>query len=293
MVSKVGMIGIGIMGGAFSGHLLKAGFTVTGYEPDAERLKAFTDAGGVAAASPADVVAASEITISSLPTMPALHDVAANIAANPSLYKDAGAIVMETSTMPVEDKQQAHDVLAAAGVTLLDCPVSGTGLQARNKDLGVYLSGDEDAATKCVPIVEAISKVHRYVGPFGHGSKMKYIANCLVAIHTAGAAEAMNMGVRGGLPADLIYDVITETSPAATSPMFNVRGKLMKDGSYPAQMPLYNWKKDTTVIGDFGKSVGATMPLFDAAVKLYDEARETHNEDDIAAIYTVYEKTNN
>ncbi|MCZ6764479.1 MAG: NAD-binding protein, partial [Alphaproteobacteria bacterium] len=180
--------------------------------------------------------------------------------------------------------------LAATGVTLLDCPVSGTGLQARHKDLGVYLSGDEAAAKTCVPIVEAISKAHRYVGPFGNGSKMKYVANTLVAIHTAAAAEALAMGVKGGLEAELIYDVISNISPAATSPMFDVRGKLMVAHDFPAQMPLYNWKKDTTVISDFGRSVGAAMPLFNTAVELYDQARETHENDDIAAVYTVLEK---
>lgn len=283
MAGTVGIIGIGIMGSAFAGHLIDAGFTVTGYEPDTEKMADFVARGGIGVGSPAEVVAASEVSITSLPTMPALHDVAANIAADPT----AGAVVMETSTMPIEDKQRAHDVLAGVGVTLLDCPVSGTGKQARDGDLGVYLSGDEVAHLKCIAVVEAISKVHRYVGPFGNGSKMKYIANTLVAIHTAATAEAIALGVKAGLTAEMVYDVISNTSPAATSSMFKLRGQLMVDGEFPAQMPLAMWQKDTNVIGAFGKSVGANMPLFETAVGLYDRARETHPQDDIAAVYTV------
>lgn len=285
MVKRVGMIGIGAMGSAFSGHLLKSGFTVTGYEPDPGKRAKFEAVGGIGAASPADVVAASEVTITSLPTMQALHDVAADIAARPT----PGAVIMETSTMPLEDKHKMHDTLAAVGVTLLDCPVSGTAKQARDKDLGVYLSGDEAAHKTCIPVVEAVSRAHRYVGPFGNGSKMKYVANCLVAVHTAAAAEAIAMGIKGGLDAKLIYDVISETSPAASSAMFKLRGALMVDGSYPAQMPLALFKKDTTIIGDFGRSVGAKMPLFDQAETLYASAREDHPDEDIAAVFTVLE----
>ncbi len=283
MVERVGMIGIGAMGSAFSGHLLKSGFTVTGYEPDSGKRDEFREAGGIAVGSPAQVVAASDVTITSLPTMQALHDVAADIAANPT----QGAVIMETSTMPLEDKQKMHDTLASVGVTLLDCPVSGTAKQARDKDLGVYLSGDETAHKTCIQVVEAISRAHRYVGPFGNGSKMKYVANCLVAIHTAAAAEAIAMGVKGGLDAGLIHDVISNTSPAASSAMFKLRGELMVDGDFPAQMPLALFKKDTTVIGGFGRSVGAKMPLFDQAEALYAAARENHPDEDIAAVYTV------
>ena len=288
MANTVGIVGIGIMGSAFAGHLIDAGFTVTGYEPDAAKLTDFVKRGGCQASSPADVVAASEVTITSLPTMPALHDVAANIAANPT----QGAVVMETSTMPIEDKQRAHDLLATAGVILLDCPVSGTGLQARNKDLGVYLSGDEDAHKKCIRVVEAISKVHRYVGAFGNGSKMKYIANTLVAIHSAAAAEAIALGVKGGLDAQDVYDTITLTSPAASSRMFELRGKLMVAGDFPAQMPLRMFKKDTTVIGDYANAVGARMPLFETASALYDEARELYPEEDLSAVYKVLDTGN-
>jgi 3-hydroxyisobutyrate dehydrogenase-like beta-hydroxyacid dehydrogenase len=215
--------------------------------------------------------------------MAALHDVAANIAASPT----PNAIVMETSTMPLEDKIKMHDTLAAAGVTLLDCPVSGTSVQALAKELGVYLSGDEAAAKACEPVAEAIGKAFRYVGEFGNGSKMKFVANCLVAVHTAAAAEAMAMGVKGGLDAELIYDVITNTSPAASSAMFGLRGKLMVEDNYPSQMPLHLFKKDTTVIGDFGKSVGAEMPLFAQAEALYARARKGHPDEDIAAVFTV------
>jgi len=187
-VSKhIGVVGLGIMGSAISGNFLKAGYAVTGYDITAERRDELAGKGGAVAGSPGEVAARADIVLTSLPSSAALDQV---VSADDGIAAAANgaAPVMECSTLPIEDKLRNRDKLAAVGVTLLDTPLSGTGAQAVNKDLAVYLSGDEGAANACVEIVEGFARAHYYVGEFGNGSKMKYVANHLVAIHNIAAA---------------------------------------------------------------------------------------------------------
>jgi putative dehydrogenase len=192
--NNVGIIGLGIMGSAMSANLVKAGFEVLGYDPVAARRTALKRAGGRTARSGRDLAARMPVIITSLPSADALASVSAEIAA----ARRRGQIVIETSTLPLEVKDAARKRLAAAGVTLLDCPLSGTGAQARVRDLVVLASGDRAAYKKCVPVFEGFARAHFHIGRFGDGSKMKFIANHLVAIHNVAAAEAMVLGIRPG-----------------------------------------------------------------------------------------------
>src|SRR3989440_10992116 len=197
----VGMIGLGIMGSAMSFNLGRTGFRVAGYDVAPRQRAAHARAGGIAARSARDVARRSNIIITSLPSARALAEVAAEIAASAA----RGAIVIETSTLPIAVKEAAREVLAKRGVILLDCPLSGTGAQARVKDLLIYVSGDRAACRRTVPVLEGFTSANYYVGPFGNGSKMKFVANLLVAIHNVAAAEAMVLGMKAGLgPAQVL-----------------------------------------------------------------------------------------
>ena len=153
---NVGVIGLGIMGSAMSANLVKAGFSVHGYDVVPAQRKALIESGGHAAGSAAEVAGKAAVVISSLPSAAALHEVAAQI--------DAQCIVVETSTLPIEDKIRARDALAKKAITLLDCPLSGTGAQARTKDLTVYGSGDEAAFNTARPVLEGFARAHYYLG---------------------------------------------------------------------------------------------------------------------------------
>src|SRR5262249_16546624 len=151
--------------------------------------------GGVAAKSPRDVAKRADIVITSLPSAGALAAVAAELAESAK----RGTVVVETSTLPIEGKSAGRDVLAKGGVTLVDCPPSGTGAQGRAKDLLIYVSGERAAYAKIAPVLPGFTSAAYYVGPFGDGSKMKFVANLLVAIHNVAAAEAMVLGMKAGL----------------------------------------------------------------------------------------------
>jgi len=265
--NNVGVIGLGIMGSAMSANLVKAGFEVLGFDPVAARRAAFKRAGGRPARSGRDVAARSPVIITSLPSADALASVSADIAA----ARRRGQIVIETSTLPLDVKEAARKHLAAAGVTLLDCPLSGTGAQARVKDLVVFASGDRAAYKKCVPVFEGFARMHFHIGPFGDGSKMKFIANHLVAIHNVAAAEAMVLGIKAGLDPALVLKVVS--SGAGSSRMLEVRGPMMVKGDYSdATMKVSVWQKDMKIIGEYARAIDCPTPLFLASAPFYTAA---------------------
>src|SRR5258708_15225072 len=198
---QVGVIGLGIMGSAMSANLVGAGFVVRGYDVLARRRSGFSKAGGHAKRSVRDLAKRAAIVITSLPSSAALLEVVAELAG----AHRSGQIVIETSTLPIAIKEQARKLLAARGITLLDCPLSGTGAQARVKDLAVYASGMRSAYRRCIAIFEGFARTHYFLGPFGAGSKMKFLANLLLAIHNVSAAEALVPRLTAGLdPATMV-----------------------------------------------------------------------------------------
>ncbi len=194
--------------------------------------------------------------------------------------------MIETSTLPIAAKEQARRRLAARGTILLDCPLSGTGSQARAKDLVVYASGDRRAYRRVAPIFNAIARAHYYVGPFGAGSKMKFVANLLVAIHNVAAAEAIVLAMKAGLDPAMVVKVIGDG--AGSSRMFQVRGPMMATGDYRnALMKLDIWQKDMTIIADFAREVGCPTTLFAATAPIYTAATKAGGGRDTAAVYEV------
>ena len=263
----VGMIGLGIMGSAMSYNLIRAGVRVVGFDVAPSARAGHKRAGGIAAMSPRDVARRADIVITSLPSERALAEVAAELAKSAK----RGTVVVETSTLPIEVKTAARDVLAKRGVTLLDCPLSGTGAQARAKDLLIYVSGERAAYTKIAPVLPGFTSAAYYVGPFGDGSRMKFVANLLVAIHNVAAAEAMVLGMKAGLDPAMILKVVA--GGAGGSRMFQVRGPMMVKGDYSeATMKNEVWQKDMTIIGDFARELDCPTPLFAASAPIYNAA---------------------
>jgi putative dehydrogenase len=268
MSSKsVGMVGLGIMGSAMSSNLIKAGFKVVGLDIAEGCQRDHKKAGGSLATHAGAMGENCTATVTSLPSAEALLETAAAIARSPRHLR----IVIEASTLPIPVKEEARQKLAACGVTLLDCPLSGTGAQARAKDLIVYASGDAKAYKSIAPILEGFARAHYYVGEFGAGSKMKFVANLLVAIHNIAAAEAMVLAMKSGLDPSTVLKVITDG--AGSSRMLEVRGPMMVKNDYSeATMKVQVWQKDMTIIGDFARKLECPTPLFSATTPIYTAA---------------------
>ena len=282
-MTAVGVVGLGIMGSAMSVHLLERGFDVVGFDVDADRVQELRRAGGTAARSAQEVAERSEVVLTSLPGGEAARQVCAALAHG---GRDR-LVVAETSTLPHEVKEECRQLLAAAGAVLLDCPLSGTGAQARERDVVVYGSGDPEAFERARPVLEAFARSVRHLGPFGRGSTMKLVANLLVAVHNAATAEAFALGEAAGLDPRQIYDTIRDG--AGNSVIFEKRGRLMVERAYvPATAKISMFVKDVGLITEYAARLGLEAPMVEATQALYDRAvRQGLADADAAALLEV------
>ncbi len=280
----VAIIGLGIMGSAYATHLIAAGETVCGTDPsDAARAR-LADLGGTPQDAPGDWLSACDLVILALASPAVLRQVAGTLAER--LRPDQ--VVMDTGTFALADKEAARDILAAAGIEMLDCTVSGTGAQAAVGDLVMMASGPEKAMALARPYMAHFTRKVIDAGPFGGGSRLKYVANHIVAIHNTAAAEALNYGVAMGLDKQVVYDLLS--TGAGQSRMLDLRMPLMIQGDYdPPTASLKMFEKDLSVIGDDIARLGVPVPLFDVCVEMYRKASATLPEShDTAAVYEIY-----
>jgi 3-hydroxyisobutyrate dehydrogenase-like beta-hydroxyacid dehydrogenase len=275
------------MGSAIAQHLLAGGCAVLGYDVDDARLQELERIGGVALSSVREAPERADVVVTSLPGSQAALDVCRDLAAGAR----AGLVVVETSTLPHQVKNECRELLRPAQAELLDCPLSGTGAQARTRDVVVYGSGDEAAFERVRPLLQMFSRSVRHLGAFGSGSTMKLVANLLVAVHNAATAEAFALGEAAGLDPQQIYDTIRDG--AGNSVIFEKRGQLMVDRAYhPATAKISMFVKDTALIAEFADRLGLDLPVLDATRPLYDRAVAAGLADaDAAALLETMENT--
>src|ERR1700686_4971990 len=258
MDKTVGIIGLGIMGGAIARNLVERGWHVIGFDTDASRCAELAKAHVEIAGDIAQVARDAPIIMTSLPTPAAVEDVARKIAGcgRPS------HIVVELSTLSIADKLRFEAILKKAGHIALDCPLSGTGAQAKVRDLVVYASGDSNA-----------------------------IAHCMNLFSDFAAAEAMILAQRAGLDPKMVVDMVGPG--AGGSRMFQMRAPMMVEGVYePATMKVTTWKKDMAIIAEFADEVGCATPLFTLTQPVYAEAMAMGlGDQDTAAVFEGWKKS--
>jgi putative dehydrogenase len=286
-METVGMIGLGIMGGAIARNLVERGWRVIGFDTDAARCAELALANVMIADNAGWVARDAPIIMTSLPNPAAVENVAQAIA-------DSGQpprIVIELSTLTIADKLRFERTLKQAGHIALDCPLSGTGAQAKMRDLVVYASGDSDAIARCAGLFADFAKQSADLGAFGNGSRMKFIANHLVAIHNVATAEAMILAERAGLDPKTVVEMVGPG--AGGSRMFQMRAPMMVEGVYePATMKVSTWKKDMAIIAEFAEDIGCATPLFTLTQPVYTEAMAMGlGDQDTAAVFEVLKKT--
>jgi putative dehydrogenase len=267
MTGTVGIVGLGIMGRAMARNLVAGGWRVIGFDIERTRCAELAAEGIEIAESIAGVARGAQSVLTSLPSPEAVAVAAREIAA-------AGLdrrVVIEASTLALDDKLAFQATLREAGHVALDCPLSGTGAQAKTKDLVVYASGDTAAIEAQRPLFAGFARATHDVGAFGNGTRMKLVANLLVAIHNVASAEAMVLGIKAGLDPHQVVELIG--AGAATSRIFELRAPMMADDRYePATMRVGTWQKDMAIIGAFAQKLGAPTPLFCATEPIYAAA---------------------
>jgi L-threonate 2-dehydrogenase len=282
----VGVIGLGIMGGAFAKNLVAAGWRVFGYDISPARQQEARRVSVEVMRNAAEVAAAVPIVLTSLPKPKALMETVQKIAA----AKLGKKVLVEMSTFTISDKEKAARVAQKAGHVMIDCPVSGTGSQAKNRDLVFYASGDAGTIVKLRPVLTAFGRQAFNVGAFGNGSRMKYVANLLVAINNVASAEAMVLGMKAGLDPRMIVDLVT--AGAGNSRVFELRAPMMAKGRYDdVTMKISVWDKDMQVIGDYARKIRVPTPIFNATKGIYLKAmKDGLGGQDTAAVCAVLEK---
>src|SRR3982074_3077820 len=287
MTKTVGIVGLGIMGGAIARNLVERGWRVVGFDTDAARCAELAPVGVTIAGDVAAVARDAPVIMTSLPTPAAV----AVVAQAPANSGQPPRIVVELSTLTIADKLRFEAILKKAGHIALDCPLSGTGAQAKDRDLIVYASGDHNAIAQCTDLFSDFAKQSPDLGKFGNGIRMKCIPNHLVAIHNVATAEAMILAERAGLDPKMVVDVVGPG--AGGSRMFQIRAPMMVEGIYePPTMKVSTWKKDMAIIAEFAEDVGCAAPLFTLTQPVYTEAMAMGlGDQDTAAVFEVLKKT--
>lgn len=267
---RIGVVGLGIMGGLMAETLLEHGFGVVGYDIDPACRQRLRRAGGRVASGNARVAEQADFLIISVASTEALKNVVADLAI--SRNSTPAQIVIDTSTLPLEDKFQAARDLKRQGRVLLDCPISGTANQMQDRAWTIYVSGPRTACRRVAPVLQAFTDKTPYIGPLGSGTRLKFAANHLVAIYNVAYAETVNLCRKMGLDPNIAMTHFAH-SPVLGTGVMRSRMPFMLERKYtPPTMKVEVWQKDMQVIGDMAKSLDCPLPLFQTCASIYTAA---------------------
>lgn len=283
VTTTVGIVGLGLLGHAVAARLLGArgGWDVVGFDVLADRVDALARLGGrrassVAAAADADVVCVV------LPSLASVEEVVLGGDGVVARGRPGQTVVQMSTISPALTRRLARDV-NASGRHFLDCPISGTSAMVERGDGVVFVGGDRTVFTRWTGLLDAVLPRPVYVGEAGQAMVLKLVANLLVGVHSAAAAEALTMARRAGLDLDVVLPILG--SGAAGSRMLDVRGPLIARDRFPAQMKLELFMKDLHLIQDAARQLGTPVPLTDTAERLYAAVDAAgHGGEDLAVV---------
>jgi 3-hydroxyisobutyrate dehydrogenase-like beta-hydroxyacid dehydrogenase len=283
-MTTVGIVGVGLLGGAVAARLRAAGHAVVGYDVAEPALARLAALGGTPVTSIADLARAAELVCTILPSLTTVEGAILGSGGLAASGRRGPVIVQMSTISPTLTERLARET-AARGLVFLDCPISGTsGMVAKGEGV-IFVGGEAAAYQRWKPLLESILPRAVHVGRAGQAMVLKLVANLLVALNSAAAAEAINLARASGLDPQVVVDVLR--TGAATSRMLEVRGPLMVRGEYPAQMKLDLFMKDLHLIQDAGKTAGAPLPLTDVAERLYAASQNAgHGAEDLAVVIT-------
>jgi L-threonate 2-dehydrogenase len=287
-MTTVGIVGLGLLGSAIASRFIKAGHAVVGFDILPARVAALTAMGGKAAPSAAAVAQSAEAVCTLLPSLAAAETA---VLGRDGILAGArpGLTVIQMSTIsPALTERLAREV-TGKGLGFLDCPVSGTTSMIDRGDGSFFVGGERALYDRWRPVLESVLPRAVLVGRVGQAMTLKLVANLLVALHSAAAAEALTLARKAGLDLDIALDVLN--SSAATSAMLKVRGPMILRGEFPAQMKLDLFMKDLHLMQEAAAAVGAPLPFTDLAERLYAAAQAAgHGAEDLAVVVTALEK---
>ncbi len=264
-MKTIGFIGLGIMGMPMAGHLLKAGHKVVGYDLVPAALERAVGMGAVAGRSPKDVASQVEVVITMVPDSP---DVEKAYLAEDGILAGAkrGTLLIDMSTIsPVVAKKVAA-IAAERGCPMLDAPVSGGEVGAKEANLSIMVGGDPQVLEQARPILELMGKP-TFCGASGAGQIVKACNQIQVALNFIGMAEALVLGAKAGVDPEIILKVLS--AGYAQTRVMDVRGPRILKGDYAPGFRSRFHYKDLNIIRETAKAYGAALPASALAHELF------------------------
>ncbi len=283
-MTTIGIVGLGLLGHAVASRLIRAGHGVVGFDLLPACVEALTALGGTAAPSAAAVAQSVEAVCTLLPSLATVEEATLGPGGIVAGARPGLTVIQMSTISPTLTKRLAEEV-AARGLGFLDCPVSGTSAMVERGDGIIFVGGERALYDRWRPVLESVLPRAVHVGGAGQAMVLKLVANLLVALHSAAAAEALTLARRAGLDLGVALDVLTAS--AANSRMLELRGPMMARGKFPAQMKLDLFMKDLHLMQEAAAAVGAPLPLTDLAERLYAAAQAAgHGSEDLSVVVT-------
>jgi 3-hydroxyisobutyrate dehydrogenase len=264
--TKVGFIGMGVMGGGMAANLLKNGFTVVGYDVSPARNDHMAGLGAVIAAGPAAVARAASKTICMVETTAQAESV---IVGEGGILDgaEAGDIHLCMSTIDPLSVKRMHGILAERGIAMIDAPVSGGQTRAESGELSAMVGGDAATVDACRPVLEAMTTSVFHMGGIGQGLAMKLVNNMLIQTTSVVVAEAMVMGAKAGLDPQAMIDVISVST--GNSEAFASRAPRYVSRDFSPGGTIDISYKDQELQTAFAKALGVPVLLANVSQQVY------------------------
>ncbi len=287
-VSKIGFIGLGIMGKPMAKNLLKAGYSLVVYDIVAAAVQEVVAAGAVSANSPKEVAAQTEIVITMLPNSPHVKQV---ILGENGVLEGArpGSIVIDMSSIAPATTKEVAAAAAKRQVELLEAPVSGGEPKAIDGTLSIMVGGKPEILERCRPILERLGKSVVLCGDCGAGNTTKLANQIIVALNIAAVSEALTLGAKAGVDPELIYQAIR--GGLAGSTVLDAKAPLMMAGNFKPGFKIDLHIKDLANAIDTGHEVGVPLPLTAQVMEILQALKaDGKGQSDHCAIVQFYEK---
>ena len=284
---NVGLIGLGAMGLGMAQSLRRAGHRVHVFDVRAEAARAFAAEGGVACGSPAQVASQCDVVVSVVVNAAQTEQVLFG-EGGAAAAMQAGSLFVMCSTVDPNWSMAQEERLEAMGLLYLDAPISGGAAKAASGEMTMMTAGRPEAYAKADGLLEAMAaKVYKLGDRAGNGSKVKIINQLLAGVHIAAAAEAMALGLREGVEADALYEVITNS--AGNSWMFENRMAHVLAGDYKPLSAVDIFVKDLGLVLDTARATKFPLPLASTAHQMFMQASTAgYGREDDAAVIKIF-----
>ena len=277
--SRVGLLGVGLMGTAMAHRLLSQGVPVIAWDRTPEHAQALAERGAEVAGTPGEVVSSADAVITMLPSAEVVLDVV-----EPLLGQwPEETIWLQMSSVGASEADQLAQVAAAHGVTLFDAPVSGSTHPAEEGQLTILASGPDAARARVEPIFAALGSRIQWVGEAGMSSRLKLAANHWMIAMVAALAETMHLCELMGLDQQQFVTLL-DGGPLGSSYALQKLGE-MEGHEYPAGFPVRLALKDLKLVKEVASASGVELPVLDAVLERIQGVEDTHGDDDLAAVY--------